>query len=47
MRNRVEVFLEDMTYNTRFEFLEEGKDKEELMEIYLLKNELTNPVFTQ
>jgi len=30
MRNRIEVFLEDFTYNTRFEFLEESKDKTEL-----------------
>jgi len=33
MKNRVEVFLQDMTYNTKFEFLEEGKDKTELMEV--------------
>ena len=33
MKNRVEIFLEDMTYNTSFEFLEEGKNKDELQEI--------------
>ena len=33
MNNRIESFLQDFTYNTRFEFLEEGKDKEELKEI--------------
>ncbi len=33
MRNRVSVFLEDMTYNTGYKFLEEGKDHDELQEI--------------
>ncbi len=28
MKNRIEIFLEDMTYNTRFEFLEEAKSDE-------------------
>lgn len=33
MRNRIELFLEDFTYNTSFRLLEEGKDKTELDEI--------------
>lgn len=30
MKNAVDLLLEDMTYNTRYEFLEEGKHKSEL-----------------
>ncbi len=33
MKNKIEIFLKDMTYNSRFEFLEESKHKDELAEI--------------
>jgi len=33
MENRIEIFLKDMTFNTRFEFLEESKNKIELEKI--------------
>ncbi len=33
MKNRIELFLEDLTYNSKFEFLEESKNKDELQKI--------------
>lgn len=31
--NKLELFLSDLTYNTKFQFLEEAKNKEELLEV--------------
>lgn len=33
MKNQVEIFLEDISYNTKYEFLDVGKNKSELEEI--------------
>ena len=38
MKNRLELFLSDLTYNTKYEFLEEAKHKSELEKIAKKRN---------